>query len=102
MMDVYGFCPNRDSSSTIDDESPRDHSNSDGGYLIETRLGNNTKVSAATSYSFDLRPHVTDASDLQYEKQDLQSASTNVGTLLTVKPLLQMFQFSAISSLIQI
>jgi hypothetical protein len=79
-VDVYGFCQNSHSSSVIAEESVRDHSDSDGGYSIGRRRGDRTKVSAATSRSFDQDPNLTDASDLQFEKQDLQRASTDEGT----------------------
>jgi hypothetical protein len=59
---------------------PETRSDSDGGYLIEHRSGDRTKVPAATSNSFDPHPNVTDANDLQSEKYCLQSTSTNAGT----------------------
>jgi hypothetical protein len=88
IFDVYGSCPNDYSSPAIDEEGTsalremtiRDCSASDGGYSIEWRCGDPLKQSAATSRSFEGDSNVIDASDLQFEKEPLQSTSTVAGT----------------------
>jgi hypothetical protein len=87
ILDVYGFRPNGHSSSPIDEEGARaprettaeDRLSSDGGYSIGRKRGDRAKQSAATSRSFESDSNVTAASDLQSEKQDLQSTSTDEG-----------------------
>jgi hypothetical protein len=88
VFDVYGFCPNDYSSSAIDEEGApalrettiRDWLDSDGGYSIGCRRGDRLKQSAATSRNFEFDSNVTDVSDLQLEKQELHSTSTDDGT----------------------
>jgi hypothetical protein len=102
-VDVYGFCPNGHSSSAIDEESVRNHSDSDGGYSIGRRRGDRAKVSTATSRSFDRDPNVTDASDPQSEKQICRALQQmqEYELLSSHSPKMQIVQFVAISSPIQ-
>jgi hypothetical protein len=88
IFDVYGSCPNDYSSSAIDEEGApalrettvRECSYNNGGYSIGWRRGDPSKQSAATSRSFEFDSNITDISDLQLEKQDLHSTSTDAGT----------------------
>jgi hypothetical protein len=87
VFDVYGRFSNGYSSSAIDEEgvpalretTVQDCSNSDGGYSIGCRRGDPSKQFAAPSRSFEFDSNVTDVSDVQLEKQDLHSISTDAG-----------------------
>jgi hypothetical protein len=71
VFDVYGFCSNDYSSSTIDEDGALlemavgDCLDSDRGYSIGWRRGDHLKQSATTSRNFEFDSNVTDVSDSQ-------------------------------------
>jgi hypothetical protein len=95
VFDIYVFCSNGYSSSTIDEEGApvicettcHGCSDNHGGKSIDWRHGDCSKQSASTFRNFEEVSNVTDVSDWLLEKQELNTTSTDVGISIVFKSL---------------
>jgi hypothetical protein len=82
------------SSATAEEGAPaicettfKDCSDSNGGKSIGCRRGDRSKQPTSTSRRFERVSNVTDVSDMQLEKQNLHTTSTDAGISIVIKPL---------------